>query len=202
MSLASEMTKLADEAAAASSARLEAVAAIGPAVRRQLAADRASLSAAVTQLTASIGRDLDGIKSESAVIRGRAVDMIEEFSIEREDNAGALRDELEGYVTELQKSVSNLLGEYTRARAEMAARESAAREAYLDDLRARVQKLLADAAKFMDGLERDRARAGRIWRQHTRSRRKPKAASAKPVTKKSAARKPAAGKKTAAKSAN
>lgn len=179
MSLASEMGKLTTEAAAASSARLEAVAAIGPALQRQLAADRASLSAAMADLTSSIRHDLDGVISGTAIIRGRAIDMIENLAAERADNTEALRDELEGYVTELQNSLSKLLGEYTRARAAMAAQESAARKAYLDDLRAQKQKLLADAAKFMDGLEKDRARAGRNWQQHPRAARKQKSASAK-----------------------
>ncbi len=186
MNLATNMTKLVTEAADTSAARREAVAAIGPAVRRQLAADRAAMKAATTKLMTLIEGDLVGIASEAALIRGRAVDMIEMYTIGRKTAAEAQCRELAAYVTDLENAVSKLLGEYHRARAKMSESESAARSAYLQDLRARVQKTLTQTLKLVQGLEKDRARAGRIWRQHARAAQGRKPAQARPAAEKTA----------------
>lgn len=172
MTMASEMTRLAAEFEAEQAARIGAVIGIQSAVRQDLAAARGALQRTMAGLATVLKADLRGIFSEAAIIRGRAEDLIDRFAAEREGNAEALRAELEGYVSDLQSSVEKLLAEHARAREAMGTREAAARAAYLQDLRARLQALLAAAGKFMDGLQQDRMRAERIWRQHLRGQKK------------------------------
>ncbi len=172
MTLASEMTELAAELEAAQAARLTAVAAIAPTVRN-------SLSRTMAELTASIERDLKGIFSEAAFIRGAAEDFIDDLTDQREDRANALRAELAGYVAELEK---------------MAARERGERLAYLNDLRAGVEAILDDARHYMNGLSKDRLRAGRVWRQHARTMAKQRLEAARPSPKPAPAPAPASAK--------
>ena len=166
MTMANEMTQSAG--AAVTAQRLKAVAAIGPALRQQLNASRSARRVEVDELMASIRsdmaslrKDLDGIFSETAVIRGRSVDLMQTFARERRNNAEALRKDLENYMSGLETSVANLLRDYSRARDEMCIRGMDAREAFLKEVRRTVQTLLQDAEKTVRGFSADRARTGR-----------------------------------------
>lgn len=174
MTMANEMTQLASNVAASKSQRVKTVTAIKPALRRQLNANRSARHAAMNRLMTSIKKDLDGIFSETAVIRGRSVDMMQTLASRRKDNAKALRAELEGYISGLETSVATLLRDYGRARDEIGAREMAARETFLKDLHARVQKLLQNAEKSIADLAADRAKAGNAWRERVGAKGKPR----------------------------
>lgn len=174
MTLANQMRRLHSDIATAKSQRLEEVAAIGPALQRQMEDGRASFRVAMDGLRKSIKTDLDGIFSEAAVIRGRAVDMMQQLTAEREANAKAWRTDLEAAVATLLGEYDRARKEYARARDELSVREMAAREAYLKDLRARVQKLLENAEKYLADLKADRVKAGNAWRQRTRVTGKPR----------------------------
>jgi len=180
MTLSDEMTRVSGEFEAAQSARQKAVAAIKPALRGQLADGRASLSAAMVQLTASIERDLAGIFSESAIIRGRARDYIDQCSAENAANAETLRAELARFAAEFQ---------------EKAAEESKERLVYIGDVEKRVDATLAAARKEMASFKSDRVRAGRIWRQHSKNTRKLVHDMANPTAPKSAPKKQAKASK-------
>ena len=172
MTLSSEMTRLAAEFEASQAERLAAVADIASTVRNDLEQGRASLNSTVTELKRTIDADLKGIFSLAAIIRGRARDLVDRFADEREETADRLRTELGDYMSDLQSSVQELLDSYASTRAAMGTREAEARAAYLQDLRTRVHTLLSDADKFIDSLARDRERAGRTWRQHSRNMEK------------------------------
>ncbi len=180
MSLASEMTRLAGEFEAAQAARLATVAGIASAARTDLDDGRASLGRTMSELTKAIQVDLRGIFSEVALIRGATKDSVDGFAAERDARAEALRAELGRYMADLHSSVENLLSELARAREATGRREAAAREAYLKDLRARVEALLTDVRKRMTRLGKERARAGRIWRQHGRNLHKQRREAARP----------------------
>lgn len=158
MTMANEMTHLVGDVAEARSRRVAAIAGMRRTLRRQLRDDTTSRRVVMNRLTTSIKKDLGGIFSEAAVIRGRSVDMIQKFANEREDNAKALRAELDDYISDLEISVAKLLRDYGRARDEMGIRETDARETFMKGLRLRVHKLLTS-------LNADRARAGKIWRE-------------------------------------
>ncbi|NQV93753.1 MAG: hypothetical protein HQ482_01235 [Sphingomonadales bacterium] len=188
MTLSSEMTRLAADFEPAQQERLAAVKRIQTGVRRDLAAGRAALRQATGAHAKAVETDLAGIFSEAAIIRGRTADMIDDFAAEREDNAEALQAVLKDYISGLEAAVANLLSELASARKKMSSREAAARAAYLQGVKNCVQALLADAATFVDGLNKDRVRAGRTWQQHTRAMRKQrddvaKATAAKPASK-------------------
>lgn len=188
MTMASEMPQSAG--ARAKVQRLKAIAAIGSALRQQLNASRSLRQAEVEELMASIRKDmaslrkdLDRIFSETAVIRGRSVDLMEAFARERKTNAEALRRDLESYMSGLETSVANLLRDYSRTRDEMCIRGMDAREAFLKDVRGAVQALLQDAEKTIRGFTADRTRAGKPARAGDNPRR---AAPGKPAAPKSA----------------
>jgi len=187
MTLADEMTRVSNEFETAQSVRQKAVAAIRPALRGQLADGRASLSAAMVQLTASIERDLVGIFSESAIIRGRARDYIDQCSAENavraEENAAnaeTLRAELARFAVEFENK---------------AAEGSKERLVYIEDVEKRVEATLAAARKEMASFKSDRVRAGKIWRQHGKNTRKLVHDMANPTVPKSAPKKRAKASK-------
>lgn len=172
MSLSSETMRVAAEFEAAQAARLAAIAGIGATVQRDMRQDRASLKRTMAEYARTMDKELKGIFSEVALIRGAAKDLIEWFASEREENTEAMRAELESLTSKLEKSVSAELSEMVTAREEVARRESTARRAYLRDLRRRVGAVLGDASKYIADLNHDRMRAERVWLQHLRTQRK------------------------------
>jgi len=203
MTLANEMTRLAAEFGAAHEARLSTVRAIRSGVQRDLAAVQAALRRTSMDHAKRVRADLDGIFSEAAAIRGRAVDMIEGFATEREGKTQALRTELEAYASDLETAVAKLLDAYGHAREEMGTREAVAREAYLQDLRTRTQMLMANAAKFIDKIRMERVRARKTWQRHmpAQSARPRRRDAARPAADKAAADKAAADKAVSDKAA-
>jgi hypothetical protein len=124
------------------------------------------------QLRGSIRQDLDGLFSEAALIRGRAVDMIEEYAVQHERRATALRGELDGYVVDLRRTVARLLGEYAKAREAMGASAVAARGVHLKIIRDQVMALVAETSSFLDRLDKERMQGRRAWNQRVRHARR------------------------------
>lgn len=169
MSLTSEMSRITTEFEAAQGERLAAIAKIGSGMRRDSRRNKTSLAhtmAAHRTSTKSSLRDIFGI---AALTRGAAEEMIEGFANEREDCASDLRKRLETYVADLRETVGEELAHLTATRVKMARREDNARRVQLKDLRKRVEALLAASVKLIEAFNKDRARAGRVWKQHLRN---------------------------------
>lgn len=207
MTLARDMSRLAVEFEAAQVARLAAVEGIKMSTHQSLAAGRAALQQIMADHAKTIDADLKGIFSQAAFIRGKAKDMIDQFAAERESfaaerktNAARLRADLDKFMAGLESDVEKLLTEYREARKAMSAREAAARQSHLKDLKAQADMLVSSAADFIDRLAKDREKAGRIRSRHSQTMRKQRRTAATPKTAKSGSK--AAAKQTRAKEAS
>lgn len=180
MTMANEMTRLVGDIAAVKSQRLQAVAAIRPALEQQLNVSQTARRAALDSLMMSIKSDmaarrkhLDGISTEAALIRGRSVDMMKSLAKERKEKAAALRRDLDEHAAALNSSVATLLRDNARTREEMAARETELRATFLKDVRGRVRELLLDAEQSISDIAQDRAQAGKVWRGQAQAQAMP-----------------------------
>lgn len=166
MTLTSEMSRMAAEFEAAQGERLAAIARIGSEMRRDSRRNKASLARTMSAHHAATKSGLRDIFGLVALSRGAAQDMVELLAKEREDCARDLHRQLEAYVSELRRTVGDEMSRLNASRAKMTRREVNVRRGQMKDLRRRVEALLADSAKLMADLHKDRARAGKLWSQH------------------------------------
>lgn len=169
MTLTSEMSRITTEFEAAQGERLAAIAKIGSGMRRDSRRNKTSLAHTMAAHRASTKKSLRDIFGIAALTRGAAEEMIEGFANEREECASDLRKRLDSYVADLRETVGEELAHLTATRVKMAHREDNARRVQLKDLRKRVEALLAASVKLIEAFNKDRARAGRIWKQHLRN---------------------------------
>jgi len=179
MTLTTEMSRITSEFEAAQGERLATIAKIAPAVRRDSRRNKASLARTMTAHRAATKSTLRDIFGMAAFTRGAADEMIERFAEEREDCTIDLRKQLDCYVAELRETVGEELDQLTAARTKIAHREDIKRRAQVKDLRKRVAVLLANSVKLIEEFNKDRAHAGRVWKQHVRVAPRLRQASAK-----------------------
>ena len=169
MSLMSEMSRMTAEFGAAQGARLAAIGKIGSNVKREGHRNRAALRRTMAAHRAATKSSLRDIFGTAAFTRGAAEELIDRFRNDREAAASDLRNELVSYASNLRETVGAKLASLAATRAKMARREENLRRTALKDLRRRVENLLGNAGMLIEGIGRDRQRAGRIWEQHLRN---------------------------------
>lgn len=176
MSLSSETNKLIGDS---KTARLAAVAEIASSVKREREQIRAFLQGSRVILAATLDRQLKGIFSEAAFIRGAAHDLIERFAAERENKAELLRTELVDYTSQLQEDVSKQLNGLAKTRTSKAKRGHVMRQAYLKELRRGIKTALADTDKVISEFNRSRTATEPASGKPQPSRSKPSRSTAK-----------------------